>query len=170
MNVPLPAFFVITLAATPLLAQDTAAARPLFYIERSKNANVVHYDAMVTAEGQLRRKAPVVGYWIMKAERGQREEFNWIERRLAYGFEVRPDTSPDARVMIMRAYKKRPVTVRQIADSVRAEAVIDGRPARIHRMYITAHERLHLLPAVDSIELWGTDLETGEARYEKIVR
>src|SRR5689334_9122752 len=40
----------------------------LFVIERSKNANVIHYDAHVAKDGSLVASEPVVAYWIMKAE------------------------------------------------------------------------------------------------------
>ena len=40
----------------------------LFVIERSKNANVVQYDARLTADGVLDPKEPVKVYWILLAE------------------------------------------------------------------------------------------------------
>ena len=39
---------------------------PLFIIERNKNANVVHYDARLTADGKLDPKEPVIAYWVMR--------------------------------------------------------------------------------------------------------
>jgi len=72
-------------ALLPAAAQ--AKTQPLFIIERSKNANVVHYDARLDADGRLDPKEPVVAYWIMLAEDGRRENLNWIEKRKAYGFD-----------------------------------------------------------------------------------
>jgi len=67
--------------------------RPLFIIERSKNANVVHYDARLTADGKLDPKQPVIAYWIMLAKEGRREELSWIEKKKAHGFHIKPDPS-----------------------------------------------------------------------------
>jgi hypothetical protein len=39
--------------------------QPLFIIERSKNSNVVHYDARLTADGELAAEEPVIAYWVM---------------------------------------------------------------------------------------------------------
>jgi hypothetical protein len=96
-------FAVLGLLATAVCAGDasygsaTAAAQaqtqPLFIIERSKNANVVHYDARLNADGKLESREPVIAYWIMLAEDGRREDLNWIEKKKAYGFDITPDPS-----------------------------------------------------------------------------
>jgi hypothetical protein len=57
--------------------------QPLFIIERSKNANVVHYDAQLTADGEIDPNEPVIAYWVMLATDGHREELNWIEKKKA---------------------------------------------------------------------------------------
>ena len=48
------------------------SAQKLFFIQRSKNANEVHYDARVLGDGNLDPKNPVDGYWLNKAEDGSR--------------------------------------------------------------------------------------------------
>ena len=83
-------------AVLPLLAAPAAAqmkTQPLFIIERSKNANVVHYDARLTADGKLDPREPVIAYWVLSAEDGRREELSWIEKKKAYGFDMKPDPS-----------------------------------------------------------------------------
>jgi len=54
-------FAVLALLASPAPAQTKTS--PLFIIERNKNANVVHYDARLTADGKLDPKEPVIAYW-----------------------------------------------------------------------------------------------------------
>jgi len=44
-------FAVLALLAAPAAARIKTS--PLFIIERNKNANVVHYDARLTADGKL---------------------------------------------------------------------------------------------------------------------
>ena len=65
---------------------DPADTHPLFIIERSKNTNVVHYDARLTADGKLDPEEPVIAYYVMLAEDGRRKELSWIEKKMAYGF------------------------------------------------------------------------------------
>ncbi|MCX5905689.1 MAG: DUF4833 domain-containing protein [Deltaproteobacteria bacterium] len=159
-------FAILALLAAPAAAQ--IKTQPLFIIERSKNANVVHYDARLTADGKLDPKEPVIAYWVKLAGDGRREELSWIEKKKAYGFDLKPDPSVKGYKMTLVADPQRPITVKKEGDAVRAEGVIDGQPAVLEKMYIKASDGL-MGPKVEYIELYGKDLETGGKRYQKIV-
>jgi hypothetical protein len=103
-----PAFIVVFLAATIALAQ-AQAPKSLFIIERSKNRNVVHYEAQLSQDGKLHPQGPVIVYWIMLAEDGRREPLNRIERHVAYGFEIEPDRSRRVYRMRLMAYPEREI-------------------------------------------------------------
>ena len=159
---------VAVLAFLPVFGWASGTNQTLFIIERSKNANVVHYDARLTPEGALDPKEPVAAYWVMLAEDGRHEGLNVVERHKAYGFDIRFDASKKLWVMTLAAYRKREIIVRQIEGGARAEMVIADRPSAFEKMYIHSTEGL-LLPKVNYIEFFGKDLETGEKRYEKFV-
>jgi len=160
-------FAILALLAAPASAAQVKT-QPLFIIERSKNANVVHYDARLTADGKLDPKEPVIAYWVKLAGDGRREELSWIEKKKAYGFDLKPDPSVEGYKMTLVADPQRQITVKKEGDAVRAEGVIDGRPAVLEKMYIKASDGL-MGPKVEYIELYGRDLETGGKRYQKIV-
>jgi len=141
--------------------------RSLFVIERSNNANVVHYDARLNAAGELDAKEPVAAYWILLAEDGRRKKLNWLEKKKAYGVRVKPGPSPGVYIMTLAAAPWLPLTVRIANNAARAEAAINGRPAVLEKMFIQTRGRL-LSPKVVSIELYGKDLRTGAACREKI--
>jgi hypothetical protein len=145
-----------------------ASTQPLFIIERSKNANTVHYDARLTADGQLDPTEPVIAYWVMRAEDGRRQELNWIEKTMAYGFNIKPEPSVGGYIMTMAAAPRLPIMVKKEGNAVHAELVIDGHPAIVEKMYINASDG-DPWPQVQYIELYGTDLQTGEKRFEKIL-
>ena len=159
-------FAVLLLLAVPAAAQ--IKTQTLFIIERSKNANVVHYDARLTADGKLDPKEPVIAYWVLLAEDSRREELSWLEKKKAYGFNIKPDPSVNGYKMTLMAAPQQQITVKKTGDAIRAEGVIDGRPAVLEKMYIKASDGL-MGPKVQYIELYGKDLQTGENRYEKIV-
>jgi hypothetical protein len=159
-------FAVLALLAAPTAAQ--IKTQPLFIIERSKNANVVHYDARLTAEGKLDSKEPVIAYWVLLAEDGRREKLSWIEKKKAYGFKITPDPSVKGYKMTLVAAPQKEITVKKEGDAVRAEGVIDGQPAVLEKLYIKASDGL-TGPKVEYIELYGKDLKTGAKRYQKIV-
>jgi hypothetical protein len=56
-----------------------------------------------------------------------------------------------------------------VGSAVRAEIVIDGRPAILEKMYINATEKL-TGPTVHYLELYGKDVQTAEKRFEKVMR
>ncbi len=158
-------FAVVALLAVPAAAGIKTS--PLFIIERSKNANVVHYDAQLTADGKLDPKEPVIAYWVMLAEDGRREKLSWIEKKEAYGFTIKPDSSVNGYKMTLVAAPEQQITVKKEKGAVRAEAVIDGRPSVLEKMYINASEGV-LGPKVQYIEVYGKDLQTGKERREKM--
>jgi hypothetical protein len=158
-------FTVLVLLAAPATAQIKTSL--LFIIERSKNANVVHYSARLTADGKLDPKEPVIAYWVMLAEDGRRKKLSWIENKKAYGFTVRQDLSVNGYRMTLVAAPERQIIVKK-KNSVRAETVISGRPAVLEKIYINASDGL-TGPKVQYIEMYGKDLQTGEKRREKMV-
>lgn len=159
-------FALLVLMAVPAAAQIKIT--PLFIIERSKNANVVHYDARLTAEGNLDPEEPVIAHWIMLAEDGRRKKLGWIEKRKAYGFTVKPDVAAKSYTMTLVAAPEHQITIKQGMDTVRAEMVIDGRPAILEKLYINASEGF-FGPTVLYIEAYGKDFQTGEMLREKFV-
>jgi hypothetical protein len=159
-------FAVLALLAIPVAAQIKTS--PLFIIERSKNANVVHYDARLTADGKLDPKEPVIAYWVLLAKDGRREKLSWVEKKKAYGFTIKPDPSVNGYKMTLVAAPEKQIIVKKEKETVRAEAVIDGRPAVLEKLYINASDGL-TGPKVQYIEVHGKDLQTGEKLREKMV-
>jgi hypothetical protein len=157
---------VLVLLVLPATAQIKTS--PLFIIERSKNANVVHYDARLTADGELDPKVPVIAYWVMLAKDGRREKLSWIEKKKAYGFTIKLDPSVKGYKMTLVAAPEKQITVKREKETVRAEAVINGRPAVLEKLYINASDGL-TGPKVQYIEVHGKDLQTEEKLREKMV-
>lgn len=156
------------LLAPQLAGAETLTNHPLFHIERSKNANIVQYDAQVAEDGKLFRKEPVVAYWIRLNEQGQKQELNWLQRTLAYGFKTDLDKSREVAEVNMKADVGQTIKVVRDGNRFRATIIIDGAPAYFEKMYIDS-KRKGLSVDVYYVELFGEDIKTGEARYEKIV-
>jgi len=140
----------------------------LFRIERSKNANIVQYDAQLTPEGKLKPEKPVIAYWIMNANGGEKEDLNWVEKKIAYGFSVEYDTKGYFWIMDLVANIQRKIKVYKVNGRYRAETLIDGRPAFIDRIYIKSIEG-GIRPKVKYIEFFGKGIKTGSNLYEKFI-
>ncbi len=154
--------------AAPAAAAALNNTVPLFIIERNKNANVVHYDANLTGDGNLNPAQPVIAYWVLLAEDGRRKKLNWLEKMKAYGIKVKPDPSGNGYTLTLATASWLPLAVKKTGGTVRAEMAINGRPAVLEKMFIQAKDRL-FGPKVEYIELYGKDLRTGEACREKIL-
>jgi len=102
----------------------------------------------------------------MLAEDGRREELTGLERRLAYGVEVRAVSEPDTAVVVLRAEPQRPVAIRRRDGCLVAITPIDGREALLRTVHVVVGGGL--FPAIRSIELVGTDVDTGSERREVI--
>jgi hypothetical protein len=90
---PLPLISIGTLSAVGDFSQS------LFVLERSTNANVIHYEAQITNKGTIGPKEPVIAYWVGKS--------------LAYGFTIRKDDTGDSTWMTLVSQKHRPIHIFQ---------------------------------------------------------
>jgi hypothetical protein len=140
----------------------------LFIIERSKNANIVRYDAQLTDEGELDSDKPVVAYWILHADNGQREDLSWMQRKMAYGFKTKPAPDGEGYIMEMKPLPKRELRIKVVDGDAQAHLKIDGKPAVLKKIYVDSDQGW-TGPDVNYVKLFGKDLETGEERTEKIV-
>lgn len=151
-------------AAAPARA---SGSEKLFVIERSQNANYVEYDMQTAAGGATDPKEPVVAYWIMGAEKGQREALSWAEKK-AFGFTVKPlaATSPGFE-LALKASKGRTIGLYPSAGKWRAVMFIANKSAFLTKMFVQVHEG-GLIPSVDYIDVFGVDVSTGAPLRERI--
>ena len=143
----------------------SGSERRLFYIERNKNANLVIYEAGVKSDGSLHSEDPVIVYWLMNEEDGQREDLNRFERKRAYGFDSEI-LAKDSVLLELKVDINRDVVVRRVGDNFKAVTIIEGKKASLDRIYIMADES-GWRPDVQYLELFGKDLNTEEDLYEK---
>lgn len=150
------------------MAEGSARDEPLFHIERSKNANIVQYDARVSPDGTLNPKDPVIAYWIRHAEQGQREKLSWVQRTFAYGFDARRAPDGESAEVELKADIGRTLRVQREAGVFRAVTDIDGKPACLERIFIHSSGK-GKSTRIEYIELHGQAVQDGGKRYEKIL-
>ena len=64
-------------------------ANHLFYIQHSENKNTFVYDAIFANQGVLNDSDPVDIYRILYAENGEKKPLTSIQKKLAYGLNVK---------------------------------------------------------------------------------
>jgi hypothetical protein len=159
-----------TLASLLLIAAAGRASAEcpdhLFVVARSKNANIVAYDAKTEPSGTLASKA-VVAYWLLDGDPARREELNAIEWKQAYGFSLKKaDTGTST--LYFNAGKKRPITIRMRNGCPVAVGKIQGQTAILRKLFVQSKEG-GLRPTVEYVEFFGEDPENGHELYEKLI-
>jgi hypothetical protein len=141
-------------------------AQHLFFIERSKNKNIVRYDAHTMKDGNLARETPMLIYWILG--NGEKEELTKIQRRFAYGIESQKSLGNNRYEVVLSVFKKRRITVKKTGDGYRAFAFIDGRESILERIYVEARETLIGLPQILYVDLFGRSGKENLAVTERL--
>jgi hypothetical protein len=144
-----------------------AEARHLFVIERSKNANIVCYDANPDKSGGLDAKKPVIAYWLLKASDGRKQELTGLDKK-AYGFTVVRDTTTSVYTMRIKPLKNKPITIEQKGSDYEAVLEINKTTAVLNKVFVKS-SGAGLFTKVKYVELHGLDRATGNPAYEKIL-
>jgi hypothetical protein len=157
--------------AVALSAALPASADPpqkLFFIQRSKNADEVHYDARVRADGSLDPKSPVDGYWMNKNGAGfTRDELSTFQK-MAYGWDTE-DTGNGNKVLRLKAFKDRPMWIVKAGGRWRVQTTIAGKQAYLTRLYVATKEG-GIMPKVLFVDVFGDDAAGGGALAEHLVK
>jgi len=163
--------------------------RILFLIARSKNLNLVIYEALVEEKDSktLRVKKPVDVYWLdvdpayvaanrKKGVKSDRSELNFLESYQAYGvgFEAVKDKTgqydlklvavPDRPIRLSIDEKGIPHTSINLTSSESKEK----EACSLDKVYVSTTEGWLSIPKVEYVELFGTSLKTGKPVIEKV--
>ena len=155
----IPVLLVLTVYAS-------AETKSLFIIERSKNSNIVKYDANIEEDGIISVKNPVDAYWIVNEDKGQREEINAFQKQ-AYGYKIKFNDQGYFD-MTMSAVEDRNIKVILVNGEPKAEIIINGKKAYLDKIYINSKDNFMGIPKVLYYTLTGSNVETGEELVEKI--
>jgi len=163
-------FFLIILSLFPrsIFAVSDETFSHLFFIERSKNKNLVQYDIRLAEDRDLPGPSPIRVYWIL--ENGGREELNTIDREYAYGIARQEKLDKNKFKVILAGLKSLEIIVERMNDSFKAMVSIDGRESILERIYIKSEEKLIGPPKILYIDLFGRTKEMGLPVKERIGR
>jgi len=138
----------------------------LFFIERSKNKNVVQYDVQLMENNDLREPSPMVVYWAL--ENGRQERLNFIQRKYAYGIDSQDKLEKNKFRILLVVLKDREIIVERINDSYKAAVFIGGKYSLLKKVYVKSKEGLMGVPKVFYVDLFGVDIQTNLPIRERI--
>jgi hypothetical protein len=142
-------------------------ASRLFYVQRTSNTNTIVYDVNLGNNGKPDTDEPVKVYWIRYAEKGQKEDLNYIQRKFAYGLTSKPLDNGNYDIRFV-SYKKFPLTLMRSNDGkYHIFAVIDQKQVILNRVFVKIEGGSFWLPNVVYVEVNGTDPKTGREMVER---
>ncbi|MDH6358503.1 DUF4833 domain-containing protein [Parabacteroides sp. PF5-9] len=150
-----------------LVGQDQTYPTPsrLFYIERSKNKNLVCYDVQLK-DGQLDAKNPMSVYWVNREESpGEKKELSAIQRRLAYGYKV-VSQEEDRIEVTLSAYPGRNLSIQRLDGKYVCVLLIDNQLSQLQSLFVKAKEGNSL--SVEYVELRGVAIATKDVVVERV--
>jgi hypothetical protein len=157
---------ILSLFPQSILAVSADKVSHLFFIERSKNKNLVQYDIRHAENSDLADIKPINVYWIL--ENGRREELNPVERKYAYGVVHQEKLDQNKFKVILAGLERLEIVVERMNDSFKAMVSINGTESILEKIYIKSEEKRTGLPNVLYIELFGRTKETGLPIKERI--
>ncbi len=157
------ALLAACLAARPAAADCDARVLTIF---RSLNANRVVYEAVLDEASAFDRHHPLRVAWELPERGGRREALNLFERGV-YGYTV--DTTPAGEVSVrLKSRRSFTIRLRMVNGCPCAVGEIDGREARLDRVFVQLEGGGFLTPRVSYLELSGFDLQTSEPVRERL--
>jgi hypothetical protein len=139
----------------------------LFYIERSLNKNLVCYDVNYDKSGKIDEKNPIHVYWINRVDRvGEREELNFIQRKMAYGYNSKPNGDGTFKISLVPMSKRELSLKKNKGGEYYCEMTINGKSSQLKRLYVKTKPSNS--NSVEYIIIYGVELATGKDVEEKV--
>ncbi|WP_025143025.1 DUF4833 domain-containing protein [Pedobacter jeongneungensis] len=140
----------------------------LFYLQRDPNTNTLIYALNLEKNGSLNADNPIQVYWIRYGEKGQKKDLGYIQRKFAYGIDVKT-LGTDKYEFRFVSHKKLPFYLQKSSDkSYHASVTINNHTIKVNRLFIRIQGGSFWLPNVKYAEVEGTDEATGKPTVERI--
>jgi hypothetical protein len=159
----------LAVAASTAFSAFASSSQKLFFIQSSKNADEVHYDARVAADGSLEPKDTVDGYFNNKGADGKwtRADLT-VFQKLAYGWDTEPSGNGNY-LLKLRAFKDRSMWIVKVNGKWRVQTTVAGKQAYMNKLYVATDES-GMMPKVLYVDIFGEDAATGGALTEHLVK
>jgi hypothetical protein len=149
--------------------ENAVCQKHLFQIGKSDNKNVLYYDAVVK-DGEFDPKKPVDIYWVMYAEKNQREGLTFLERP-HFDISVREISKGKEYIINVKDKQLAPKDIRVFFDTKdcpRATAILNGTLALLDNIFIQIDGGI-VVPNVVHLDLTGYALSDGSKVMERVL-
>jgi len=137
----------------------------LFYIQRDPNINTAIYALNYQENGKIDKSNPIKAYWIRYAEKGEKKDFSYIQRKFAYGIESKALNNDDFELQFV-SYKKLPLTLKKTDSDQKYHVFVNvnQKKIQVEKIFVRIEGGSFWLPNVKYAEVTGID-----TFYNKII-
>ena len=157
--------FLLSFFCCGIAAADTALR--LFHIERSKNPNIVCYDANLDEDGKFNIQNPVEGYWVLLAKKNDKIEDLSDSDRKSYGFTTKYDEKSNSFDFSLKVIDRK-MTILMVDGRPKLKILINNMDAYLEKIYIQTKDVLGG-PKISFYTLYGKTAYTNEPIEEKVI-
>ena len=142
----------------------------LFYIQRDPNTNTAIYALNYQENGKIDKSKPIKAYWIRYAEKGEKEDFNYIQRKFAYGIESKSLNNEEFELQFV-SYKKLPLTLKKIDSDQKYHVFVNvnQKKIQVEKIFMRIEGGSFWLPNVKYAEVTGIETSSNKMITERML-
>jgi len=144
----------------------------LFYVQRTFNINTLIYELNVDDKQDLNPTDPIKIYWVNYATNKSTEPLNYIQRKYAYGIDIKLlDAEKKSYVFNFVSYKKKKLYLIKspIDNKYHVFTDISGKMVTLDRIFVQIEGGSFWVPHVKYIDISGKDLAKNEEVAERVI-
>ena len=144
----------------------------LFYVQRTTNTNTLIYELNVDEKEQVNMEEPIKIYWKNYAGNNNTESLNYIQRKYAYGLEVKlMDAKKKSFCFNFVSYKKKQLYLIKSALDNKYDVFIqiNNKPIILNSVFIQIEGGTYWFPKIKYVEVKGKDIYNNEEVVERII-
>lgn len=142
----------------------------LFYIQRDPNTNTAIYTINYQENGKINKSDPIKAYWIRYAEKGDKKDFSYIQRKFAYGIESKTVNNEEFELQFV-SYKKLPLTLKKIESDQKYHVFVsvNQKKIQVEKIFVRIEGGSFWLPNVKYAEVTGIDASSNKTITERML-
>ncbi|BFM41695.1 hypothetical protein CFS9_03360 [Flavobacterium sp. CFS9] len=142
----------------------------LFYIQRDPNINTAIYAINYQENGKINKSNPIKTYWIRYAEKGEKKELNYLQRKFAYGIESKTLDNEEFEFKFV-SYKKLALTLKKIEADQKYHvfANVNQKKIQVEKIFVRIEGGSFWLPNVKYAEVTGIEALSNKTITERML-
>ena len=140
----------------------------LFYLQRDPNINTIICELNADKNGIVDREEPILVYWIRYAEKSDKQDLSYIQRKFAYGIQTK-ELAKDQFELRFVSHKKLPLYLQRGKDKkFHVYLTVNQKKIQVERIFVRIEGGSFWLPNVKYVEIKGVNTDNDAVISERI--